>query len=127
MRKTILAAAALAAFLSIGAPAQKADAMPVASPAALGAPDVNPVQKVYWHRAWGWHRAHYWGWRHRHWGWRHAHYWGWRHRYWGWHHRYWGWGWRRHYWGPSYYPVGVYWGAPCCWYRPWWGWHRYWW
>ncbi len=49
MRKVILAAAAVAAFLSIAAPANPAAAMPVVSPATLGvtAADVNPVQQVH--------------------------------------------------------------------------------
>ena len=117
MRKTVLAAAAIAAFLSIGAPANNATAMTVASPSALGVTDLAPVQQVRWgwrhHRYWGWHHHRYWGWRH--------------HRYWAWH-RYHHWGWRHYYWaGPYYYPrpwIGAYWGpawGPCCW----WGWHRW--
>jgi hypothetical protein len=104
MRKTILAAAAVAAFLSIAIQADRATAMTVASPSALGVADVSAVQQVYWHRNWGWHR-------HRYWAWRRYHHWGWRHRYWA---------------APRPW-VGVYWGGPCCWHRPWWGWHRYWW
>jgi hypothetical protein len=99
MRKFILAAAALAAFLSIGAPGERAAAMPVASPAALGAAatEVNPVQQVHWVR---YHHRRYWRW-HRHRYWHHYHYWGWRHYYWGpyYYRPYWRpWGWRYHYW-----------------------------
>ena len=119
MRKLILAAAAIAAVLLMGAPADRASAMTVASPAALGLanPEASLVQKVYWHRAW----RPYWGWRHRSWAW-HRPYWGWRRYYWA--------GWRPAY----YYPrpwLGVYWGRPCCWggWGGWggWGWHRRWW
>jgi hypothetical protein len=80
MRKTMLAAAAVAAVLSIGATANKAAAMPTAAPTQLGlatSADANFVQKAaivcgyygcrrvwwggpYWvHPYWGWHR-HYW-------------------------------------------------------------------
>ncbi len=80
MRKTMLAAAAVAAVLSIGATANKAAAMPTAAPTQLGlatSADANLVQKAaivcgyygcrrvwwggpYWvHPYWGWHR-HYW-------------------------------------------------------------------
>jgi len=112
MRTTILAAAAIAALLSIGTPANRATAMTVAAPSTLGLADASPVQQVRW----GWHRHRYWGWHHR--------YWGWHHRYWGWRHYYWG---GPHYWGgPWYYPRPYYWArpwGPCCW----WGWHRHWW
>jgi hypothetical protein len=80
MRKTMLAAAGVAAVLSIGATANKAAAMPTAVPTQLGlatSADANLVQKAatvcgyygcrrvwwggpYWvHPYWGWHR-HYW-------------------------------------------------------------------
>ena len=80
MRKTMLAAAAVAAVLSIGATANKTAAMPTAAPTQLGratSADANLVQKAaivcgyygcrrvwwggpYWvHPYWGWHR-HYW-------------------------------------------------------------------
>jgi hypothetical protein len=84
MRKTILAAAAVVAVLSIGASANKAAAMSTATPTQLGlatSDDTSLVQKAaivcgyygcrrvwwgggpYWgHPYWGWHR-HYWGWR----------------------------------------------------------------
>jgi hypothetical protein len=88
MRKTMLAAAAVAALLSIGATANQAAAMPTTAPTQLGlatSADTNLVQKTavvcgyygcrrvwggpywrpYWHPYWGWHR-HYWGW-HRAW------------------------------------------------------------
>jgi hypothetical protein len=79
MRKTLLAALAAVAIVSAAAPANRASAMTVAAPVALGpvAADANPIQQVWWG---GWHR-HYWGW-----GW-HPHYWG---CCWG------GWGWHRH-------------------------------
>jgi hypothetical protein len=118
MRKLVLAAATVAAFLAVGTSQNPVAAMPVASPAALGvtAPDVSGVQQVYWHRGWGWRGG--WGW-HRPWG-----YWGWRRPYWG----YYGGG---PYYGGGYYgpPYGYYGGyyrpwAPCCGY---WGWHRRWW
>jgi hypothetical protein len=105
MRKTLVAAFVAAAILCLAAPADRAAAMTVASPVALGVANTTPVEKVYW----GWHR---------HWG-------GW-HRHWAWRHRYWG--------GPVYYwprPYG-YWGGPwgpCCgwgWHHRWWGWHRHW-
>ena len=112
MRKTVLVtvlAAVLAALLAIAAPANKATAMTIASPSALGVAQINPVQQAHW----GWRHHRYWAWRH--------------HPYWAWH-RYRYWGWRRHYWaGPYFYPrpwIGVYWGPawrPCC--R--WGWHRW--
>ena len=83
MRKTLLAAAAVAALLSIGATANKAAAMPL-QPTPLGlatAADTSLVQKAaivcgYYgcRRVW-WGGGPYWG-----------------HPYWGWHRR---WGWRR--------------------------------
>jgi hypothetical protein len=85
MRKTILAAAAVAAVLSIGASANKAAAMSTAAPAQLGlatSADANLVQKAAF-------VCGYYGCRHVWWG---PHYWG--HPYWGWHRHYWG-GWRR--------------------------------
>jgi hypothetical protein len=88
MRKTMLAAAAVAAILSIGATAKEAAAMPVMAPTELGlampsdtAANSGLVQKAavvcgyygcrhvwggpYWHpywHSWRWH-PHYWGWR----------------------------------------------------------------
>ena len=118
MRKIILAAAAVAALLALGAPENRVAAMPVAAPAALGiaATDLNPVQQVRWPRHWGWG----WGWR-RPWIAPWPVYWGWRRPYWG--GPYWGgphWGPRP--WGPYYYGYyGRPWG-PCCG----WGWHRHW-
>jgi hypothetical protein len=83
MRKTILAAAAVAALLSIGAPANKAAAMPTAAPTQLGlatSDDTGLAQKAaivcgYYgcRRVWGgpyWGRPYYGGWHHRYWGWR---------------------------------------------------------
>lgn len=88
MRKTILAAAAVAAVLSIGAAANPAAAMP-ATPTQLGlvtsadtAANSGLVQKaavvcgyygcrrVWWGGGPYWHHP-YWGWHHRFWGWRH--------------------------------------------------------
>lgn len=100
MRKTILAAAAVAALLSIGAPVNEAAAMSAAAPTQLGLPsaDGSLVQRTaivcgYWgcRRVWGgyWGPRPYWG---AYWG-PPGPYWGWR-RPWGWH-RPWGWGWRR--------------------------------
>ncbi|HEX3506237.1 MAG TPA: hypothetical protein VHU22_22875 [Xanthobacteraceae bacterium] len=90
MRKTMLAAAAVAALLSIGATANKAAAMPTTAPTQLGlaaSADTHLVQKAalvcgYYgcRRVWG---GPYWGrpyWAHPNWGW-HRHYWGW-HRGW---------------------------------------------
>ncbi len=83
MRKTILAAAAVAAVLSIGASANKAAAMSTAAPTQLGlatSSDTSLVQKaavvcgyygcrrVWWGGGPYWGHP-YWGW-HRHWGWR---------------------------------------------------------
>jgi len=83
MRKTILAAAAVAAVLSIGASANKAAAMSTATPTQLGlatSSDTSLVQKaaivcgyygcrrVWWGGGPYWGHP-YWGW-HRHWGWR---------------------------------------------------------
>jgi hypothetical protein len=87
MRKTLLAAAALAAFLSIGAAVKEAAAMPATSPVQLGlatSADNSLIQKAgcgyygcwytwwsgpYWHHPyWGW-RPHYWGWHPHNWGW----------------------------------------------------------
>ncbi len=83
MRKTILAAAAVAAVLSIGATANKAAAMPTAAPTEIGlatSNDAGLVQKaaivcgyygcrrVWWGGGPYWGHP-YWGW-HRHWGWR---------------------------------------------------------
>ena len=87
MRKTMLAAVAVAAVLSIGATANEAAAMPTAAPTQLGlatsadtAVNSGLVQKAaivcgdygcrrvwwggpYWgHPYLGWHR--HWGWRH---------------------------------------------------------------
>jgi hypothetical protein len=80
MRKTILAAAAIAAVLSIGAATNEATAMPTVAPTQLGlatSNDAGFVQKAavvcgYYgcHRVWG---GPYWG--HSNWGW-HPHHWG---------------------------------------------------
>jgi len=114
MRKVIIAAAAVAALLAIGAPENRALAMPVATPAALGltSPDLSGVQQVSWgwHRRWAWHR--HWGWR-RPWAGPRSGYSGYR-GYWG------GPWWPEPYYGYGYYGRPL--GAPCCW----WGWHRRW-
>jgi hypothetical protein len=127
MRKIILAAAAVAALLCIGVPVDRAAAMTVATPTALGVttPELSGVQQVRWGRGWGWHRG---------WGWRRPVYWGgyrpYYRPYFSYYRPY--WGYRPHYWGgwpgPYYYrPYYRPWG-PCCgwgWRRPW-GWHRHW-
>jgi|GEM_PF-830498 hypothetical protein len=94
MRKTMLAAAAVAALLSIGASADGAAAMTTATPTQLGVATANDglVQKAaivcgYWgcrHVWWGPPRYYgyygpgpYWGWHRPWWGW---------HRHWWWHH-----------------------------------------
>jgi hypothetical protein len=85
MRRTMLAAAAVAAFLSIGATAKEAAAMPVTAPTELGlatpadtAANSGLIQKAavvcgYYgcRRVWGgpYWRPHYWGWHRRYWGW----------------------------------------------------------
>ena len=72
MHKTILAAAAVAAVLSIGAPVNKAAAMAAAAPTQLGlaSADASLVQRTaivcgYWgcRRVWGgyWGPRPYWG------------------------------------------------------------------
>jgi hypothetical protein len=112
MRKAVLVAAAVAALLSLAAPANRAAAMTVASPTALGvaAADLNSVQQVHWR----WHHR-YWGWHHRYWGWHRPYYWAGHRHYW------WGWGWHRRWvaypwWqGPSW---GPYWSS---------GWAYHWW
>ena len=87
MRKTLLAAAAVAAVLSIGAATNQATAMPLVAPTELGlatpadtASNAGLVQKAaivcgYYgcRHVWGgpYWRPHYWGWHHRYWGWRH--------------------------------------------------------
>jgi hypothetical protein len=87
MRKTLLAAAAVAAVLSIGATANQAAAMPLVAPTELGlttppdtATNSGLVQKAalvcgYYgcRHVWGgpYWCPHYWGWHHRYWGWRH--------------------------------------------------------
>jgi hypothetical protein len=101
MRKTIVAAAALAAVLSLGASADRAAAMTAATPTELGlaTADSGVVEKAAlvcnrWgcRRVWWGHRA-WWGPRRRvyafagpSWGW------GWRRPGWGWRGP--GWGWR---------------------------------
>lgn len=86
MRKTMLAAAAIAAVLSIGAVANPAAAMPATTPSQLGlatsaetATGSSLVQKaaivcgyygcrrVWWGGGPYWHHP-YWGWHHRYWG-----------------------------------------------------------
>ena len=75
MRKSILAAAGIAAVLVFAVPAGKAAAMPVAAPDQLG--PSGGVEKTvlvcgpwrcFW-RPWGWYRPYpYWGWRRHYWG-----------------------------------------------------------
>jgi hypothetical protein len=88
MRKTMFAAAAVAAVLTIGAAADKAAAMPITMPATSAAQlglatsaDAGLIQKaavvcgyygcrrVWWGGGPYW-RPHYWGWHRRYWGWR---------------------------------------------------------
>ena len=97
MRKSIVAAATIAAVLSIGTPTRNATAMPVVTPGQLGLAGgvADSVEKTVlicgpWAaigaRAigdgtalsvpvpvplyWGWRRHYWWGWhRHRWWGW----------------------------------------------------------
>lgn len=119
MRKTLFAAAALAAVLSLGASANPAAAMTGATPTELGlaTADSGVVQKAalvcgrwgcrrVWHRHWGWagppRRPLFafapgpaWGWN-RPWGWDRP-----------------GWGWN----SPG-------WNSPG-WNRPGWGWNRW--
>jgi hypothetical protein len=98
MRHSIVAAATIAALLAVATPANKAAAMPVATPGQLGLPDgaAGSVEKTvlvcgpwgcYWRPGyWGWYRPYpYWGWRRHYW-------WGWHRPGWGWHRP---WGWRR--------------------------------
>ena len=85
MRKTLLAAAAVAAVLSIGATANQAAAMPTAAPTELGLATSNDAALVQKAAI----VCGYYGCRHVWWG---GPYWGWHHPYWGWHRR---WGWHR--------------------------------
>lgn len=99
MRKTILAAA-VAALLSVGAPANNAAAMPAVTPSELALSRANTglVQKTAFACGpWGCVRfgPRYWGWR-RPWIGPPPAYWGWRRPWigpWGWHRS---WGWRHH-------------------------------
>lgn len=92
MRRTIFAAAAVAAVIAIGARSEKAAAMSAATPTELGhsSADAGLVQKAaivcgYWgcRRVWPgyWGPRPYWGYYHPYYG----PYWGWHHPYWGWH------------------------------------------
>ncbi|HUD89439.1 MAG TPA: hypothetical protein VMR17_23530 [Xanthobacteraceae bacterium] len=102
MRRTLLAAFATAALFFLAAPANKAAAMTVATPSALGVTAAaNSVQQVRYWGGWGWHRYGYGGWRRP--------YWGYPRPYWGYPRVYWGW------------PRPYYWGRPCCW-----GWRPHW-
>jgi hypothetical protein len=94
MRHSTLAAAAIAAGLTVAAPAKNAAAMQVATPGQLGlAEGAGALEKTvlvcgpwgcYWRPGyWGWYRPYpypypYWGWRRHYW-------WGWRRPWWGWH------------------------------------------
>jgi hypothetical protein len=101
MRKTLFAAAALAAVLSFGASADRAAAMTGATPTELGlaTADGGVVQKAalvcgrwgcrrVWRgtRVWG-PRRHIYAFAGPSWGW------GWRRPGWGWRGPGWGWGW----------------------------------
>jgi hypothetical protein len=96
MRKSIVAAATIAAVLSIGTPTRNATAMSVVTPGQLGLAGgvADSVEKtVLICGPWGCHwRPRYWGWYrpypypYPYWGWRRHYWWGWhRHRWWGWH------------------------------------------
>ena len=105
MRKSIVAAAAIAVLVSIGAPARNAAAMPVVTPGQLGLAGgpADSVEKTVlicgpwgcqWRpRYWGWYRPYPYPYPYR--GWYRPYpypypYWGWRRHYW--------WGWHRHRW-----------------------------
>jgi hypothetical protein len=110
MHKTVFAAAALGSVLLLGASADRAAAMPSATPSQLGlaTADTRLVQKtaVVCGR-WGCRRI-VGGWvgpRRRLYAFAGP---GWHHPGWGWHRP--GWGWHRPGWG---------------WNRPWWGWNRW--
>jgi hypothetical protein len=105
MRKMVYAALAAAAILVLAAPAKPATAMPIASPAAIGATAAQTGTVT---------QAHYWRWHHRHWAWRRHHYWAWHGPY--WYPRYYWFSYPQPYWHA--YGWGPYWG---------WGWHRSWW
>jgi hypothetical protein len=80
----VLGLAAVAALLMLTAPAERAQALSLASPGAAAAVQDDTrgmTTEVHWrhhHHHWGYHRH----WHHRHW--RHHH---WHHRH--WHHRHW--------------------------------------
>ena len=85
---------------AIAAPAGGLTAQ-TAAPAVSAAPAVDTdaavtpgtsakIEKVWWHRGWGWRGGYGYGW-HRPWGWRGY---GWR----GYYGRPYGWGWHRRYW-----------------------------
>ena len=76
--KKILGFLAIGGLLVLAAPAERAQALSLASPGIAAAVQDDPgklTTEVRWHRHRGWHR-HY-GWRRHHW----------RHRH--WHHRHW--------------------------------------
>jgi hypothetical protein len=110
MRNILLTIVATAVIAFTGSILNRANAMTLATPAAVhkAAAAVDLSNQVQYRRHWGW-RGRYWGWRGRHWGWRGRY---WRGRHWGWRGRYWG---RPYYWG---YYRPYYWGY----YRPgpWW-------
>ncbi len=106
MRKTLYAALAAAAILFVTVPANKATAMPIASPAVIGAAAAQPGTVT---------EVHYWRSHHRHWAWR-------RYRHWAWH----TWAWRGTYWYPRHYWYAYpqpYWHAYS--WGPYWGWGWY--
>jgi hypothetical protein len=78
--KTILGFLAIGGLLVLAAPAERAQALSLASP-GIAAAVQDDSSKLTTEVRWGHHH----GWHHRHWGWRHR----------GWHRHY---GWRRHHW-----------------------------
>ncbi|MHB8267208.1 hypothetical protein [Bradyrhizobium sp.] len=90
--KKILGFLAIGGLLVLAAPAERAQALSLASP-GIAAAVQDDSSKLTTEVRWGHHH----GWHHRHWGWRHH---GWHHRHWGWRHHRWHrhYGWHRHHW-----------------------------
>lgn len=105
MRKALYAALAAAAILVLTAPAKPAAAMPITSPAVIGAA-TTPAGSVT--------QVHYSRWHRRQWAWRHHHDWAWH--------------------GPDWYPRHYWYAYPQPYWHAYnrgpnwgWGWHRSWW
>jgi hypothetical protein len=79
--KRIMGFLAIGGLLVLAAPAERAQALSLASP-GIAAAVQDDSSKLTTEVRWGHHH----GWHHRHWGWRRHH---------GWHRHY---GWRRHHW-----------------------------